>query len=158
MTTPTPFWTNEPTILLNNQHISQIWPLTNMSYEEKLNAISRLVILLTILGFIATMSKNILFIGIITLFIIFGIHKIQGQKQKVTKEMFQNKDKDKEGFGGIDLERQEGRIITPDTLKSYLKSDFEPTTKKNPLGNVLLTEIMDNPTRKSAPPSFNTEV
>jgi hypothetical protein len=33
-----------------------------------------------------------------------------------------------------------------------------PVNKKNPLGNVLLTEIMDNPTRKPAPPSFNTEV
>ena len=56
------------------------------------------------------------------------------------------------------MKKQEAIIITPDTLKTYLKSYFETTSKKNPLGNVLLTEIMDNPTRKPAPPSFNTEV
>ena len=49
-------------------------------------------------------------------------------------------------------------IINPATLESFLKSEFQPTEKKNPLGNVLLTEIHDNPLRKSAPPSFQTQV
>ena len=39
-----------------------------------------------------------------------------------------------------------------------LRSDFHPTTKKNPFGNVLLTEIMDEPDRKAAAPSFNPDV
>jgi hypothetical protein len=147
-----PFWTNEPSILFNKQYIFQVWPTTNMSQEEKLNAISRLVIALTILGFMITMSRSIVFIGIVTLAVIFVLYKTQ--KQKITKELFQSK----EGFSGIDVGHQEEHIITPDTLKSYLKTDFVPTNKKNPLGNVLLTEIMDNPTRKPAPPSFNTEV
>ena len=82
----------------------------------------------------------------------FAFYKMR--KQKITKNMFDSK----EGFSGIDMKNQEAKIITPDTLKTYLKTDFETTSKKNPLGNVLLTEIMDNPTRKSAPPSFNTEV
>ena len=148
----TTFWTNDPSILFNKESIFQIWPLTNMSYEEKLNAITRLVIVLTILGFMVTMSRNIVLVGVVTLLIIFGLYKTQ--KKKITSELFQTK----EGFSGIQLGNQEERIINPDTLKSYLKSDFEPTTKRNPLGNVLLTEITDNPTRKSAPPSFNTEV
>ena len=148
----TTFWINNPTILFNKDYILQLWPSSKMSYEENLNAISRLVIIMTILGFIITMSKNILLIGITTLFLIFALYKMR--KQKITKEMFGSK----EGFSGINMKNQESTIITPDTLKSYLKSDFEPTNKKNPLQNVLLTEIMDNPTRKSAPPSFNTEV
>jgi len=98
------------------------------------------------------LSKNLLFVGLITLFLIFVLYKLR--KQKITKDMLDSK----EGFSGIDVKNQEARIITPDTLKTYLKSDFETTSKKNPLGNVLLTEIMDNPTRKPAPPSFNTEV
>jgi hypothetical protein len=44
----TPFWTNDPTILLNKDNITEVWPLTSMDYEQKLNAISRLVIVLTI--------------------------------------------------------------------------------------------------------------
>ena len=147
------FWINEPTILFNKDYILQIWPTTKMTYEEKLNAISRLIIILTILGFILTMNKSILFIGVVTLVALVAMYKMR--KQKVTKDGL---DGSKEGFSGIDVKNQEETIINPDTLKSYLKSEFMPVNKKNPLGNVLLTEIMDNPTRKPAPPSFNTEV
>ena len=147
------FWINEPSILFNKDYILQLWPSSKMSYEEKLNTISRLVIILSILGFLLTMNKSILLIGVLTLIVIFAMYKIR--KQKVTKDML---DGSKEGFSGIDVKNQQETIINPDTLKSYLKSEFMPVNKKNPLGNVLLTEIMDNPTRKPAPPSFNTEV
>jgi len=147
------FWINEPAILFNKDYILQIWPTSKMTYEEKLNAISRLIIILTILGFILTMNKSILFIGVVTLVAIVAMYKMR--KQKVTKDAL---DGSKEGFSGIDVKNQEETIINPDTLKTYLKSEFMPVNKKNPLGNVLLTEIMDNPTRKPAPPSFNTEV
>jgi hypothetical protein len=46
----------------------------------------------------------------------------------------------------------------PVTLETVLRSEFHPTTKKNPFGNVLLTDIMDQPDRKSAAPSFNPDV
>ena len=45
------FWTNNPTILFNKEYIFELWPTTNMCYEQKLNAITRLVILITILVF-----------------------------------------------------------------------------------------------------------
>jgi len=147
------FWINEPTILFNKDYILQVWPTSKMSYEEKLNAISRVVIIMTILGFILTMNKGILFIGVVTLVAIVAMYKMR--KQKITKDAM---DSSKEGFSGIDVKNQQETIINPDTLKTYLKSEFMPVNKKNPLGNVLLTEIMDNPTRKPAPPSFNTEV
>ena len=50
------------------------------------------------------------------------------------------------------------KIVNPETLEEFLRSDFEPNTKTNPFANVLLTDIGDNPERKSAPPSFNTDV
>ena len=49
-------------------------------------------------------------------------------------------------------------ITNPVTLETVLKTDFYPINKKNPLGNVLLTEIMDNPDRNAAAPSFNVDV
>jgi len=149
----TTFWSNDPRILFNKDYVFQIWPTSNMTYEEKLNAITRLVIIMTILGYIATMSMNMILVGFTTLVVIFALYKLRNPK--VTRDTLNGT---KEGFSGIDIKNQEGKIITPDTLKTYLKSDFTPVNKKNPLGNVLLTEIMDNPTRKSAPPSFNTEV
>jgi hypothetical protein len=152
------FWINDTSELFNKEHIFELWPLANMSYEQKLNAISRLIIVLSILGFIITKSIRFLVIGIVTLAIIYFVYKMR--KQKIVKELL-NKD-DKEGFKNIEKngfsQPTEVKITNPETLEAYLKSDFEPTSKKNPLGNVLLTDIMDNPQRKAAPPSFNTEV
>jgi hypothetical protein len=64
------FWSNEPTILFNKEYIFELWPTSEMCYEQKLNAITRLVILLTILGYILTMSLRVLGVGIATLLII----------------------------------------------------------------------------------------
>jgi hypothetical protein len=47
----TPFWSNAPTILFNKEQILQLWPTQQMTFEDKLNAISRIVIIMTILGF-----------------------------------------------------------------------------------------------------------
>lgn len=158
MTSYIPFWANEPTVLFNKDYILQMWPLQTMSFDEKLNAISRLIIVLSILGFIITKSIRFLVVGFVTLVIIYLVYKMR--KQKIVKELL-NKD-DKEGFKNMDkngyLQPSRITISNPETLETYLKSDFEPTNKKNPLQNVLLTEITDNPQRKSAPPAFNTEV
>jgi multisubunit Na+/H+ antiporter MnhF subunit len=58
------FWSNDPTVLFNKNYIFELWPTTNMCYEQKLNAITRLIIIITILGYISTMSKRILVVGI----------------------------------------------------------------------------------------------
>ena len=39
-----------------------------------------------------------------------------------------------------------------------MKHNFEKPQISNPLKNVLLPEIQDNPTRKSAPPAFNPKI
>jgi hypothetical protein len=57
----TQFWINDPTILLNKDYIFELWPSSDMYYEQKLNSITRLVILISILGYILTMSIKIIF-------------------------------------------------------------------------------------------------
>ena len=151
----TQFWTNEPTILFNKEYMLDLWPNSNMNYEQKLNAITRLIILVSILGYILTMSTKILFVGIITLVIIFVLFKMK--KNKLTKEMLD------EGFtiqGNeiTDLFNKKLSTTNPITLESVLKSEFKEGTKRNPFSNVLLTEIMDEPDRKAAPPAFNPDV
>jgi hypothetical protein len=160
MTSYIPFWANDPTVLFDKDYILQMWPLQTMTFNEKLNAISRLIIVLSILGFIITKSIRFLVIGIVTLAIIYFVYNMR--KQKIVKELLNKDGNDKEGFKNNDKnaysQPSEVKITNPETLEAYLKSDFEPTNKKNPLGNVLLTDIVDNPQRKAAPPSFNTEV
>jgi len=160
MTSYIPFWANDPTVLFDKDYILQMWPLQTMTFNEKLNAISRLIIVLSILGFIITKSIRFLVIGIVTLAIIYFVYNMR--KQKIVKELLNKDGNDKEGFKNNDKnaysQPSEVIITNPETLEAYLKSDFEPTNKKNPLGNVLLTDIVDNPQRKAAPPCFNTEV
>jgi hypothetical protein len=151
-----PFWSNEPTILLNKNYIGELWPTPKMTYEQKLNAVSRLVILLSILGFIFTMSVKMLIVGAVTLIVLFVLYKTQPQKitKDTLKESFVNSASNVED----DVDPSTQKIINPETLEIFLKSQFEENTKTNPMANVLLTDIGDNPNRKSAPPSFNTDV
>jgi hypothetical protein len=152
----TQFWTNEPTILFNKDHMLELWPNSNMIYEQKLNAITRLIILVSILGYILTMSARILFVGIITLVIIFALFKMK--KSKLTKEMLNEAFtiQGNEVTGMFD--KSSSTTTNPVTLESVLKSEFKEGTKRNPFSNVLLTEIMDEPNRKAAQPAFNPDV
>jgi len=77
----TQFWINNPLVLLNREEMMDIWPAPFMSIEQKLNAISRIVILLSILGFLITKNVNILFTGLITLAIFVMMYKLQYQAQ-----------------------------------------------------------------------------
>jgi hypothetical protein len=149
------FWSNDPTVLFNKDYIFELWPTTNMCYEQKLNAITRLIILITILGYILTMSSRILMVGALTLVVILILFNMR--KKKITKEMLNEgfKVEGNEVTGMFDKSKQ---IINPVTLQSVLKSEFKEGTKKNPFSNVLLTQIMDDPDRKSAPPAFNVDV
>jgi hypothetical protein len=160
MTTYIPFWANDPTVLFNKKYILELFPLDGMTFDEKLNAITRLIIFVCLLGFILTRSYRFILNGVIAILVIYIMYKTQ--KHLIVSEL--TKKNDKEGFKNKKHENNDDtidatvKIINPETLKTFLKTDFQQVEKNNPLGNVLLTEIMDNPQRKSAPPSFNTEV
>ena len=136
-------WFDDPSILFNKDFIFELWPTMDMCYEQKINAITRLVILITILGYILTSSQRIVAVGVLTLVVIYVLFKMR--KQKITKEMLN------EGFTTVEVTGE------PVPLDAILKTDFKQGTKKNPFSNVLLTQIGDEPERKSAPPSFNVD-
>jgi len=151
------FWSNDPTILLKKEYILEVWPNSSMSYAQKLNAITRFIVFITILGYILTMSLRILIVGMVTLLIIYLLFMFK--KPKLTK------DKLKEEFVvhgdrvyGLADTTPNDAIINPVTLESVLKSEFKEGNKINPFSNVLLTQIEDDPNRKSAPPAFNPEI
>jgi hypothetical protein len=147
----TPFWPNDPTILFRKEYLLDVYPTEKMTYEEKVNAITRLVIYITLLGYIGTMNIRLLFTGIITILGIYFYVKMNVSKQKVTRKML------KEGFGFVVPEDPNSEDFSEESkeVKSHIKSEFHEGTSKNPFSNVLLTDIMDDPTRKPAPPSFN---
>jgi hypothetical protein len=154
----TPFWSNDPTILFNKDSIFQLWPTAGLTFEGKLNAISRIVIVLSILGFLFTKKQNFIIIGLITLAIVFSLYKLR--KEKIVKSLTQENVEGFQSEGAKPLGSIASSLNTtnPVTLETLLRSDFHPTTKKNPFGNVLLTDIGDTPDRKAAAPSFNPDV
>ena len=161
----TPFWSNEPTIIFKSDSVLEMWPLPSMSFETKLNAISRLVIVLSILGFVFTMKPQFLIIGVITMAIIFSFYRYR--KQVIVNNMREGfvNDNQNQNQNSNKKNNKNSKKITPTTfttnpvtLETMLRTEFQPTTKQNPFGNVLLTDIMDDPERKAAAPSFNPDV
>jgi uncharacterized membrane protein len=166
-------WINNPSVLLNKNTALEFWPTQKMCYERKINAMTRLIIILTILGFILTRSINILLIGFITLVVIYFFYNQSWYKYnlKNNKEGFSSTSDNgydpvvsinKPGSKHSDKKKQNKKYDDSDSdtvvsLNKFVDEEYKTGTKYNPLSNVLLTEIMDNPDRLSAPPSFNLD-
>jgi hypothetical protein len=150
----TQFWANDPAILLNKKSVCELWPTQIMNYNQKLNAITRLIILLTLLGYILTKSLRLLVVAlatIIAIFILYRSNKAEGFDTFADSNVFSGDD-------DMPKEVIETNDSPPISLESVLKADFQMGNKKNPYSNVLLTDIADNPNKKPAPPAFNPEV
>jgi hypothetical protein len=124
--------------------MSDLWPMPLMSVEQKLNAITRLVLLLTILGFLITKNINIIFTGFITLAIFVMLYNTQ-YKINTSASSSNSSEQKKEGF-------------VNSQLYNALKPHLTVPTIQNPMMNVLLPEISYNPSRDEAAPSYNSEV
>ena len=141
----TQFWINQPSVLLDRDDIADLWPMPLMSVEQKLNAITRLVLLLTILGFLVTSNINIIFTGLITLAIFVILYKTQ-----------YNLNSDSSSSAGANEPKKEGFVNSQ--MYNMLKPHLTTPTIQNPMMNVLLPEISYNPTRDEAAPAYNPEV
>ena len=136
-----PFWLREPTILLNQKYIKEVWCDSSMTSTQKLNAITRLVLILTTLGYTFTQNFNFVIMGILTLGIIVALHYFY-----LTKFEDSNLDKAiKEGF-------------TNPTAYKVLQNQFTNPKPSNPLMNVQLPELNENPNRRAAAPAYNPVV
>lgn len=137
----TKIWLDDPLVLFKKGEINQIWPTQNMDKNQKVNAITRLVIILSILGYLITNSFNFFFTGFLTLGVIILLY----YAPQIKKEEEEVEAAKKEGF-------------TNPKLYETLKSNFTNPSEKNPLMNVLLPEIQYDPKRKGAAPAYNRAV
>jgi len=124
-------WFNDPNILLKEL---DIWPMEDMSSVKKYNAITRLVILLTIIGFIATKSIQIILIGIICLGIIVYVN-------------INNKEKD--------IKANINENFINNDLYELIKPNLDLGSKTNPFGNVMMESDVN---KKIAAPGYNSNV
>ena len=138
------FWLDNPLIIFKKERITELWPDKQFSASRKLNAITRVIILLTILGYFISKSVKIIITGIVTLLFIVFIYHIQVKKEQEEQEM---KNIMKEGFDSMSPK-----------FDKIMEQNFTTPTKNNPMMNVLLPEIHDKPNRKEAAPSYNTNI
>lgn len=138
-----PFWINNPNILFKFDYLSEIFPTDEMTFEQNLNALSRLIIFITFIVFVFLKTTRILIIGGLSLGAIIAMYYFQEhQKQKLiepkTKEKYEN---------------QSDTVLNN---LQYVKTPtvFDTSTPQNPFSNVLITDYEYNPNKKPAPPSF----
>lgn len=142
----TPVWLNNPRILLRKDKIMEIWPSQDMTAEEKVNAVSRLVIILVIIGFLLTLKVNIFLLGAATLGIVYLLYYFQNRSVNKYREKFSNK------LPGV------YPLLTDPKMYNMNKNLFHKPIQSNPLMNVTLPEIYYDPKRKPAAPAFMPEV
>ena len=130
----TPFWINDPTILFRIDTLTHVWPDPEMTQHENFNTITRVTIIMTVLGYLISKNYRVVIAGAITIFSIIFLHYSKRSNKRHIPEGFSN------------------LTQLPKELKKY-----EPT-EKNPLMNVLLPEIQDDPERPEAQLSYMPEV
>ena len=133
-------WINDPSVFFDKKNLLEVWPNENMDREEKINTISRLVIYMTFFGMLIFNNIKLLITGIITLGILIVVYYVLKKKnneflEKSLKETFSN-----------------------EALYEKYKHNFTNPMTKNPLMNVSLPEINDNPHRLTAAPAYNKAV
>ena len=132
-----PFWYQDPNILFDTKFITEFFPLSSMTYNQKLNALSRTIIFSTIIIFAITRSLGTLLSSSITLLSIYVLFSNQ-----------------KEGFD--DFEENNPALDYFKTNNIEIPKDpFQNPSSKNPFGNNLVT---DDVHKKPAPPITNLEV
>lgn len=147
-----PFWVENPNILLNPAHFTEFFPSTDMTYNQKLNAITRMVIVITIAVFFITRTFRSVVFGILSVFSIYLVHHYYTLDKKR-----------KDAFTGLD-----GQTAKNNAALSALGDDadelvaptlvFDQPTAQNPFSNVLITDVTGNPKKKPAPPAYNEKV
>lgn len=139
-----PFWFENPNILFQKDYIFEFFPVEDMTYYQKLNSITRTVLILSILSFAYSKNIRIFMVATITLFGIYCLYFFKTQEEKRAQEKIEMKIQ--ENFENPALAVLDRFDANPNV--------FDQTKSTNPLSNVLLTDYDDPTNKKPAPPAF----
>lgn len=136
-----PFWSEEPSILFSRNRLIEFVPTSDMSWKERLNALTRLfsyasILLAMYLG--RSWPLYIALVGVLMSLFLFRFGP------KPAPEITENPT-------GI------ATIFSPNPYIPENQPKCIKSTRDNPFGNVLLNEYTDNPTRPPACPADTPE-
>ena len=66
------FWLNDPKILFHKDKLLEVWPYTQLSFNQKINATTRFVIYVSLIGYVFLNNYLILLLGVIIIFILIS--------------------------------------------------------------------------------------
>ena len=181
----TQIWSKDPLVLFRQEQL-HFWPSKNQPLEEKINAITRLIILFTLIGTLITKSMRVFTTGFVSLLSLLVIYYTQSSKKEgMTPNMKLSEvmnDGDKlnssilRNLKGSSLDTSKRNYWYPEktsvrnptkqvTTKRIDRADERPRvgkeqtpTKNNPMMNVLMTDYKEEPNRPRAEPAFAPHV
>jgi hypothetical protein len=133
------FWVDDPKVLFSPERLIEFFPTKDMNNNEKLNALTRFSVYLSILLFIIYRNFNLFFIAIVTAIITYIIDYNLKKIQVTSEEQFDTKVKDTFNI----------RKDTPIRVNEFGDVCQMPTPN-NPFMNVLISDYTDNPNRPPA--------
>lgn len=167
------FWLEDPFVLINKENVLKLYPSKNESLETNLNAVTRTIILLTCIGLFIIKHKPVKLIitSCISIFMIVLYYRHVKTNMKETFTIRNNtneREKVNENENEHEHEHEHENYQDEEYMRKVKQDEnkyqnekgkvYQIPRKSNPYGNVLPTDITDNPQRKPAPPSYLKEV
>ena len=145
-----PFWAEDPNILLRPEHALEFFPTESMSFNQKLNAITRIVLTLTTISYIVTNKINLIIVSVISIVCIYLMYFYHKKEDLKRSEGF----RDEDGNLVKLYDRNGPKVLIPEET---IQTNFQTAKPMNPLANVLISDYDYNPNKKPAQPSYTKE-
>jgi len=127
------FWIYDISVLANRDFVTKMFPRDDMTSTEKYNAITRFVLVATILGYIVTKNSNIILTGLVTIAAVAVLNHMANDRTKMPTEGFAT-----------------NLAIATARAKSIDPNQFTLPTPENPAMNVMPADIYEKPGRLPA--------
>jgi len=119
------FWIKNPSILFDSDHITELWPYSYMSRDEKLNAMTRFIIVISLIGYMFINRIAIVVFGLIMIGIIVFLYSA---KSEGMMSYFNEKE-------------QKGEIYSNNPFNNVLISDYKFNREKEEFNEEYTPEL-----------------
>ena len=89
-----PFWSENPNVLFSPEYITEFFPVGDMTYNQKVNAVTRSTIFLSIIVFAISPNVRTLLVICLTIAGIYGVHHYKilelEREKRLAKEGYEN--------------------------------------------------------------------
>ena len=120
------FWINDHCILFKKSKLMELWPYKSMSYNQQLNATSRFIIIVSLIGYMLMNNYVIILFGVILLLLIVSVHRFH--KKSIMENMANSE-------------------------VASCGTTYNPSPK-NPFQNVMMTDYEDSPNKPEVPNTY----